>query len=66
MGMAMEIFSKQPGVGNWRYGWIVHERHFLCTRQNLTHRDRRGLFSIHTKYGLLNRRPKEVGFFNFD
>jgi hypothetical protein len=48
------------------YGWIGHERDFLCTRQNLAHRDRRGLFSIHKKYGLLNRRPKKDSFFYFD
>jgi hypothetical protein len=33
---------------------------------NHDHRDRRGLFSIHKKYGLLNRHPKKVSFFNFD
>jgi hypothetical protein len=43
------------------YGWIGHERDFLCTRQNLARRDRLGLFSIQ-KYGLLNRRPKEDRF----
>jgi hypothetical protein len=48
------------------YGWIGHLLDFLCTRQILAHRDRRGLFSIHTQYGLLNRRPKQVSFFNFD
>jgi hypothetical protein len=29
-------------------------------------RDRRGLFSIHTKYGLLNRLPTKVSFSIFD
>jgi hypothetical protein len=41
-------------------GWIGHASQFLCNRQNHAHRDRRGLFSIHTKHGLLNRRPKKV------
>jgi hypothetical protein len=49
-----------------RYGWIGQAWEFLCNRQNQAHRDRRGLFSIHTKYGLLNRRPKNISFFGFD
>jgi hypothetical protein len=48
------------------YGWIGQAYEFLCNRQNHAHRDRRGLFSIHKKYGLLNRHPKKVSFFNFD
>jgi hypothetical protein len=44
------------------YGWIGQACEFLCNRQNHARRDRRGLFSIHTKYGLLNRRPKKVSF----
>jgi hypothetical protein len=31
-------------------------------RRDHAHRDRRGLFSIHTKYGLLNRLPTKVSF----
>jgi hypothetical protein len=50
----------------YTYGWIGYASQFLCNRQNHAHRDRRGLFSIHTKYGLLNRRPKKVSLFNFD
>jgi hypothetical protein len=36
------------------------------TRRDHAHRDRRGLFSIHTKYGLLNRLPTKVSFSIFD
>ena len=35
-------------------------------RRDHAHRDRRGLFSIHTKYGLLNRLPTKVSFSIFD
>ena len=35
-------------------------------RRDHAHRDRRGLFSIHTKYGLLNRLPTKVSFPIFD
>jgi hypothetical protein len=47
-------------------GWIGRASQFLCNRQNHARRDRRGLFSIHTKHGLLNRRPKKASVFNFD
>jgi hypothetical protein len=56
------------GLGWWAvggsgglHGWIGQERGaFLCTRQNLARRDRRGLFSIHKNMGsLLNRRPEK-------
>jgi hypothetical protein len=41
-----------PGVRPVRpYGWIGKDRDFLCVRQNITHRDRRGLFSIHKNMG---------------
>jgi hypothetical protein len=33
-----------------------------AARRDHAHRDRRGLFSIHTKYGLLNRLPTKVSF----
>jgi hypothetical protein len=35
-------------------------------RRDHAHRDRRDLFSIPTKYGLLNRLPKKVSFSIFD
>jgi hypothetical protein len=35
-------------------------------RRDHAHRDRRGLFSIHTKHGLLNRLPTKVSFSIFD
>jgi hypothetical protein len=35
-------------------------------RRDHAHRDRRGLFSIHTKYVLLNRLPTKVSFSIFD
>jgi hypothetical protein len=44
------------------YGWIGLACEFLCNRQNHARRDRRVLFSIHTKYGLLDRRPKKFSF----
>jgi hypothetical protein len=37
-----------------------------AARCDHAHRDRRGLFSIHTKYGLLNRLPTKVSFSIFD
>ena len=37
-----------------------------AARRDHAHRDRRGLFSIHTKYGLLNRLPTKVSFSIFD
>jgi hypothetical protein len=49
-----------------KYGWIGQACEFLCNRQNHAHRNRRDLFSIHTKYGNLNRRPKKVSFFDFN
>jgi hypothetical protein len=35
-------------------------------RRDHAHRDRRGLLSIHTKHGLLNRLPTKVSFSIFD
>jgi hypothetical protein len=37
-----------------------------AARRDHAHRDRRGLFSIHTKYGLLNCLPTKVSFSIFD
>jgi hypothetical protein len=37
-----------------------------AARRDHAHRDRRGLFSIHTKYGLLNRLPTKVSLSIFD
>jgi hypothetical protein len=37
-----------------------------AARRDHAHRDRRGLFSIHKKYGLLNRLPTKVSFSIFD
>jgi hypothetical protein len=47
-------------------GWAGQgaKRFFVYSagRQNFSHRDRRGLFSIHTKYGPLGHCPKKVSF----
>jgi hypothetical protein len=44
-------------------GWPGHKMQFLCNRLNHARCDRRGLFSIRTKCGLLNRLPiKVMGF----
>ena len=37
-----------------------------AARRDHAHRGRRGLFSIHTKYGLLNCLPTKVSFSIFD
>ena len=42
-----------------------HANFFAINRQNHARRDRRG-FSINTKCGLSNRRPKKVSILNFD
>ena len=66
-GMAPEPAARAIFGNFWvLYGWIGHPLDFLCICQNHDHRDRRGLFSIHKKYGLLNRHPKKVSFFDFD
>ena len=63
-GLALSTCNDQSHY--WTYGWPGHKILFLCNRLNHARCDRRGLFSIHTKYGLLNRRPTKVSFFNFD
>ena len=62
--MSKRVDTTKPLLGE--YGWIGQACEFLCNRQNHARRDRRGLFSIHKKFGLLNRRPKKVSIFNFD
>ena len=46
-------------------GWGLSDQKSTARRDH-AHRDRRGLFSIHTKYGLLNRLPTKVSFSIFD
>jgi hypothetical protein len=55
-GATPDIFT---GTG-FLHGWPGHKMQFLCNRLNHARCDRRGLFSIRTKCGLLNRLPRKV------
>ena len=76
-GPRVKVKISSKTEGNWKfencirsyfiafYGWPGHKMQFLCNRLNHARCDRRGLFSIRTKCGLLNRLPTKVMGFKF-
>jgi hypothetical protein len=56
--------QRVPSWAPW-LGWAYLAKKSTARRDH-AHRDRRGLFSIHTKHGLLNRLPTKVSFSVFD